>query len=282
MKKIFFFSLWCGLLAISLFALPLEAGSTDAALPEETTGAREAFIKGVMTVKGEGVAPEGSFSHAQKRLLALRAAKIAAYREITERLDGVAISGETTIFNASASSDQVRTSVQGVITGAEVVREVYDPETGIGTVYLSLRLPDAFGSFLPVISGTIPPLPEYHGIAIAQSGPDGLIIDARGTGFKPALLNRIVTAGGEVVYDPSRLSRETAAQGNAPGYTSDLEKAKELLLQKGSTNPLLVKAGRVSKFSTDIELDPTEASIVFASNQSGRFLEAARIIFILD
>ncbi|MCL4872813.1 LPP20 family lipoprotein [bacterium] len=282
MKKLLLFYFWCGLLAISLLALPLEARAADAAIPEEITGAREAFIKGVLTVKGEGSAPEGSFSHAQKRLLALRAAKIAAYREITERLDGVAVSGETTVFNASASSDEVRTSVQGIITGAEVVKEVYDPETGIGEVYLTLRVPDAFGAILPVISGTMPQLPEYRGIAIAQSGPDGLIIDARGIGFKPALLNRIVTAGGEVVYDPSRLSREVAARGGAPGYTSDLEKARELLLQKGSTNPLVVKAGRVSKSPTDIELDPTEASVVFASNQSGRFLEAARIIFVLD
>ncbi len=282
MKKPFLFSLCCGLLAASLLALPLGAAAADPALPEETAGARDAFIRGVLTVKGEGAAPEGGFSQAQKRLLALRAAKIAAYREITERLDGVAVSGETDVFNASAFSDRVRTSVQGVITGAEVTGEAYDPETGIAAVYLSVSVPEAFGALLPAISGTVPPLPEYRAIAIAQSGPDGLIVDARGTGFKPALLNRIVTAGGEVVYDPSRLTRDTAARGGAPGYTSDLDKARDLLARKGSVNPLVVRASGVSDVSTDIRLGPSDASIVFASNQSGRFLEAARIIFVLD
>lgn len=281
MKKLLLLSICFGLLA-AILASPSEARATEAAFPEETNGARDAFVKGVLTVKGEGAAPEGSFSHAQKRLLALRAAKIAAYREITERLDGVAISGETTLFNASASSDQVRTSVQGIITGAEVVKEVYDPETGTGAVYLAIRIPDALGAILPVISGTMPQLPEYRGIAIAQSGPDGLIIDARDIGFKPALLNRVVTAGGEVVYDPSRLSREMVAQGGAPGYTSDLERARELLFQRGSMNPIVLRAGRVSKSPTDLELGAAEASVVFASNQSGRYLEAARIIFVLD
>lgn len=282
MKKRFVFFPAAALLALVLSAFPFQSLASEAGLPKETAGARDAFLQGVMTVKGEGAAPEGSFSQAQKRLLALRAAKIAAYREITERLDGVAISGETTIFNASAASDRVRTTVQGIITGAEVVREAYDPETGIGAVYLSVPVSSAIGALLPVLSDTVPSLPEYRAIAIARSGIDGLIIDARGTGFRPALLNRVVTAGGEVVYDPSRLSREIAAQGGAPGYTSDMDNARALLAQKGSVSPLVVKAGGTLEVSTDIELDPADASIVFASNQSGRFLEAARIIFVLD
>src|SRR3989304_5738364 len=74
-----------------------------------------------------------------------------------------------------------------------------------------------------------PDLPTPPGLS-----HDGLIIDARGTGFKPALLNRIVSRGGEVLYDPSKAAPEVVAQNGPAEYTDSIDKAYAMLWKRGS------------------------------------------------
>lgn len=58
---------------------------------------------------------------AQVRLLAERAAKADAYRNLLERTKGVRIEGETTVQDFVAKSDVIRTRVDGVLRGARVI-----------------------------------------------------------------------------------------------------------------------------------------------------------------
>lgn len=57
----------------------------------------------------------------QKRLLAMRAAKLDAYRTLAEQVYGLRVKGQTTIGEAVVTSDQLASAVEGMITGAEVV-----------------------------------------------------------------------------------------------------------------------------------------------------------------
>jgi len=57
----------------------------------------------------------------QKRLLAMRAAKLDAYRTLAEQVYGLRVKGQTTIREAVVTSDQLASAVEGMITGAEVV-----------------------------------------------------------------------------------------------------------------------------------------------------------------
>ncbi len=58
---------------------------------------------------------------AQQRLLAIRAAKLDAYRGLAEQVYGQFLDGATTIADAVLRSDRVRSRVEGIIHGAEVV-----------------------------------------------------------------------------------------------------------------------------------------------------------------
>jgi hypothetical protein len=58
---------------------------------------------------------------AQQRLLAIRAAKLDAYRGLAEQVYGQYLDGATTIADATLRSDRVRARVEGMIHGAEVV-----------------------------------------------------------------------------------------------------------------------------------------------------------------
>ncbi len=270
------------LFLIFFFTLAFAASSIAAAidLPIETADAKEAFMKGAVTVKGEGKAPEKPMSEAQKRMLAMRAAKASALREIAEVLNGVSVMGDTTVENAAALSDSVSTSVQGLVKGARVVKEIYDPIEASAAVYLSVPLSGVAGALIPYLS--IDGATGFQPLSTAPGAShDGLIIDLRGTGFKPALLNRIVTQGNEVLYDPSKAPVEALSQYGPAEYTDSIEKAYAMLLKRGSANPLVVKAVAAER-ATDAVLGPEEATAVFSSNQSGRFFESAKVVFVLN
>lgn len=58
---------------------------------------------------------------AQQRLLAIRAARLDAYRGLAEQVYGQFLDGATTIADAVLRSDRVRARVEGIIHGAEVI-----------------------------------------------------------------------------------------------------------------------------------------------------------------
>lgn len=256
--------------------------------PTLVTDPGQAFVSGSIVVKGEGAAPaDRSFTGAQKRIMALRAAKVVALREVAEIVDGVAVNGETTVVNAMNESDVVRTTVQGLIKGAQVVKEAYDPLSEMAVVYVSVPMtgPNGLiGALLPQVApmypfGAPPFLPPAG--ATQPGAYDGLILDVRGQPFKPALINRVLTDEGEVVYDPASVAQDILVERGAAEYTNDIGKARALLGERGSTNPLVVKAGGVVK-STDVKIPSNDAGAIFSSNQSSNFLEGAKVVFVLQ
>jgi len=269
MRKLLFITLF-----LLVAVLPVRAES----VPQETLDAQAALVNGAIVVKGIGASPQGPFTLAQKRIMALRAAKAVAFREAAELLDGVTVSGDTTVFNASVESDIVKTSAEGIIKGASVVKEEYDIASGTAAVYLSVPMQGVAAALVPQIPGLLPQMPQYNpAMAASTAAYDGLVIDVRGLAFKPALFNRAVTKSGEAVYDPSKVLKGSAL----PAYTNGINEAKAILSKKGSVNPLVVKASGVAG-QTDAELGPIEATAVFYSNQASKFLEAAKVVFVLD
>lgn len=274
-------------LFILLFAAAAFAASEG--LPEVVTDLNKAFVKGSLVIKGEGAAPpDPALSPVQKRILALRAAKVTALRETAEVLNGVTVSGETLIENAASASDTVRSTVQGIIKGSQVIKEVYDPLSEQGVVYITVPLTGpngALAALLPQVIPVMPPGMEASfqpppGFAV-EGDYDGLIVDVRELAFKPALINRVVTKDNEVIYDPSRVESGVLGVTGAAEYTDEVDKARALLAERGSKNPLVVKASGLVR-STDVEVDEETASRIAASNQSGRFLEGARVVFVLQ
>lgn len=257
--------------------------------PLLVTDTRQAFMTGSIVVKGEGAAPaDRKLSAAQKRIMALRAAKVIALREIAEIVDGVAVTGETSVVDAAAQSDTVRASVQGLVKGAQTIKEAYDPLSEMAVVYVSVPMTGPNGVFGTLLPQVIPMMPQQQVPVYqppAEAAPvqvkyDGLILDVREQPFKPALINRVVTKNGEVIYDPTKVAQNILVERGAAEYTNDVGKAKALLGERGSNNPMIIKAGGLVK-STDVQVGPDEASSIFSSNQSNNFLEGAKVVFVL-
>lgn len=58
----------------------------------------------------------------QRRLLAIRAARLAAMQDLTEQVHGLRVKGRTTVVDTIVQNDTLRASVDGTIRGARTVR----------------------------------------------------------------------------------------------------------------------------------------------------------------
>jgi hypothetical protein len=111
-----------------------------------------------MTATGNG--SMGNYSgqnSGQQRLMAMRAAKIDAYRNLAEQVYGFQISGSTTLNAFAAQNDNVRAFVEAFMRGAKVV-DMTASQDGIYEATVELELPADFRDC--IVRGTCFPQPE--------------------------------------------------------------------------------------------------------------------------
>ena len=98
--------------------------------------------KKVITATGVGYAPEGTQTDIQRKTLAESAAIAVAYKNLAEQVEGVQVTGETTVSGMMLVSSVIKTKVDAVIKGA---KKINSTETGDGGIEVTLQMP-IFGS----------------------------------------------------------------------------------------------------------------------------------------
>ena len=95
------------------------------------------WAEGDIIAIGHGTPPAAPVSATQGKLLAKQAAKVDAQRNLLEQIEGVRVSAKTIVKNFMTESDVIRTQVDGLVAGAEVVSE---QELDDGSFEVKLRL----------------------------------------------------------------------------------------------------------------------------------------------
>ncbi len=259
-----------------------------------TTTVDQAYTQDAILVIGEGVPKKGT-TGGQKRLTAITAAKVVAQRRLAELIEGVAIVSETTVKDSELVSDAIKTAVTGFIKGAQPVMQEWNEkeETALVILKIGMSGPKSFAAVMyekiltePKIKQELekpayaPPADIPQAAPVALGAYDGLIIDATEHTFRPALINRIFNAKGEVLYDPAKISQKVLVEQGCGEYTNSVDKAKAALGKRGVKNPLVVKAsGTVSP--SDLQVSDDTAVKIFSANQSSPFMADARVAFVL-
>lgn len=68
------------------------------------------------------IAPQQGETESVKTLMAMKASKLDAYRELAEQVYGQRIDGKETLANMVINDSSLRSSVEGVIRGARVIK----------------------------------------------------------------------------------------------------------------------------------------------------------------
>jgi hypothetical protein len=238
-------------------------------------------------------------------MTAIRAAEIVAYRRLAEIVNGVHVSGQTTVRHCALESDVVKTAVNGLIKGARKVHESWNPAEGSAVVFLQLGVHGSDGvaetlysNYINAAPGRallqttaysppVAPLVAQPAVVAPVTNPaaptvvhDGLIIDARELGFQPALINRIFSSKGEALYDPSRISQKILVEQGAGEYTNSIEKARAALEGRGAKTPLIVKAIGL-KTMADLHVGDEDVLRIYMADQKSNFLASAKVAFVL-
>jgi len=259
-----------------------------------------AFGQEMILFYGEAYGNPAHINPAQKAGMAKRAAVVVAQRAVVEYLQGFALVGDTLVKDGIAQYDVIRSAVAGFVKGVQVVYQDYSPEkdTAIAIVKVGMHGPDGFATSIykkmfktekkmdPQFVKAIhqvdgKPAPNFKAAVVpVEAVYDGLIIDATEQNFRPALINRVFTPKGELLYDPSKISQKVLIEQGCGEYTNSVDKAKAALDSRGVKNPLIVKAvGTVS--AADLQVSDDDAVKIFSANQKKSFFAGAKVAFVL-
>lgn len=243
------------------------------------------WTTGVLTAYGEGIAAPDIQNPAQRRLLGFRAAKATAYRNLLELVGQVHIDASTTVGQAMLTSDSVRTRVSGLIRGARLVPESQQEKDGVFQVALTLELQDGLAvALLPAAQrpSTSSPLGESALYTPPQTYT-GLVIDARGLPLKPSMAPRLLSTGGNELFNASAVDLQYVRRWGMVGYDRDLERASRSdRLGGAEARPLVIKAAQVAgQYSSDAVISNEDAVRVQMADKHSPFLAQCRVIFVL-
>ena len=229
---------------------------------------------------------------AQKEMMAKRAAVVVAQRALLEYMEGFALVSQTSVKDLAAENDELRQVVSGFVKGAQVVFQEYNKqdEKAIAVIKIGLHGPKGFASSVYEKVARDPKLkeavkadePVFKAPPVAlEESYDGLIIDATSQSFRPALINRIFSTKGELLYDPAKVSQKVLIEQGCGEYTNSVEKAKAALESRGVKKPLIVQASGATTPS-DLQVTDDDAVKIFSANQKGNFLAGAKVAFVLQ
>jgi hypothetical protein len=102
---------------------------------------------GFIEAIGIGAPADKSIGKPSARPMALRAAKVDAYRNLLEITKGVRVDSTTTIRDFTVESDIINTQVDGLVKGAVIVDQQYMSD---GSVEVKVRMP-LYGNLSQVI-----------------------------------------------------------------------------------------------------------------------------------
>ena len=263
-----------------------------------------------------GVSEEG-----QSRYKAMRAATVVAQRDLLEIMEGLRLSGQTTVRDGMLQSDDIRTSISGFLRGAIKCGEKYHNDRRYAEVCMKLHIRGKGGLYdviLPLIKEkkiqrVAPALPtDYY--------KPKLIPKVMGIGGKPVAVTETVTETAAVVKVVPPVSPAVVFDGliidvrdfkfrpalvntvvtDGDKVVFDPSKIlSAILVERGcggfTTDPGKAKALLQSWGSkkpmiikgvgvvkmTNAKVSPDDAAAIYLSDQKSNLLAQAKVVFLL-
>jgi hypothetical protein len=188
-------------------------------------------------------------------------------------------------------SDTISVTISGHIRGVQRLETDFNAEEKIAYELARLGI-SASGQLIAALHGELAAQPDTRkalfgqrllytlpaGIPPVES--DGLIVEVGGTGFKPAVVNRIFVSTGELVFDPCAGDKNAIVETTPPLFSGSLEAARGILEKRGLLNLLTVKAEALSNGS-DLTVTSDDAAKILAGETAMKMLTRRNVVYVL-
>jgi hypothetical protein len=216
------------LAALCTLLLAQEADKSDAT--QDVPHGKINWTKQYVYATGSGAPDLKAPNVTVARLGAERVARADAYRNLLEAIKGVSVTGSTTLKNSMEESMDVKTSVEGVIKGMEIVTTKYYSDGGVdvvvrvplsalsdkvsssGAVDKEIATKESVKAATPVVTDT----PAAKG-----DKKTVLVFDLRGAKFTPALFPVVYTEDGKILYSKKQVRDEVLKTTGMIHYIKD-------------------------------------------------------------
>jgi hypothetical protein len=271
------------------------------------------WTKNVITVTGAGAPPDRG-NNAQKRLMAQRAAKADAYRQLVEVINGVHVSSQTIVKDFVTESDEIKTEISGLVQGAEQLGDYKYLPDGSVEIQLQIKLfsadntktnkysikePDkntkievteheSTDSIASILMPDELKRRQNDKVPDTKLRPDpvldtytSLILDCKGLGVVPAMSPAIFDADdGEVYVGSLPIDPDYVINEGIVSYATTMAEAKKL--DRAGNKPLELKATNVKGlFKADVYVSNSDAKKLIGAEQRGKFLQEFRVILVI-
>lgn len=229
--------------------------------------------------------------------MARRGAVMDAQRNLLEIIKGVSVNSESTMEDLYVTSDIVKTRVDGVLKGAQIVEEGQNPD---GSYFVKMRVP-LYGSTGSLASAALPairpetekPVPppvvteptisREEVKAIQSANYTGVVVDASSLGLAPTFSPIIYDTNGRAVYGISNIESSVAINSGMVGYANSLANATSG--SRAGANPLVVTAvevrgGKNSSNPVNVVVSVEDADRILKANETGGFLSSGAVMFV--
>ncbi len=239
------------------------------------------WSNGTVRGKGIGAPPEQMYGKPSARPMAIRAAKMDAYRNILEVVNGVRIDGTTIVRDYAIESDIIMSKVEGMVQGAELVKQEYLSD-GTVEVTLEMSLRGGFSQLvLPEEIKQMDSITPAVPVANTSAVYTGMVVDAKGLKARPAMSPKILDENGQEVYGSAYVSREYAVQQGMSGYAKDIAAAQKN--SRVTDNPIIVKGLRTEGAGrSDIVISNADAAMLRSASENLSFMKKCRVIIVVD
>ncbi len=263
------------------------------------------WTSGVVRAVGLGIPSQKAKNAAHAKATARRAARIVAYRNLLEIVEGIQVDSHSLVKEFMLESDVIKTKVQGIVRGARVTDEKSLPD-GLYEVTVEMKMAGSLQkTVLPPrekepepldfvesssstnISGT-PEIAMVDSAAPAEVPTSteivvytGLIIDAQGLDVQQTMAPKLIMEDGRVVYGSEWIDPEVSRQRTVVGYIKGIPNAKTH--ERVIAEPLVVKALRVDANNpSDLVISDADAQMLHLIPEHVAFLRKAKVIVVLE
>ena len=276
--------------AMAIFALvgvgtPAAAGDSDqeshcavkvksGMKTEQIGNGKVDYSRCVIVVYGNGAPPAlgPGMPTGRARIMAERAAKMDALRNVLEVVRGVRVQGESTADELAFQNPTVRSKVQGRIRQFKTVETKYFDDA---SVQITVEVP-----LSKVTGGLVEPKKQ----AVNTNGRKaytGLVVDARGKKFRPTAYTSLKDAKGSVLYSPGHVDEAVLlAAGMNAAYVRDLKEAKNAEGVAGA--PLVLKVASADNKAGVLTVAGQDADNLRQNDIDYSFLKQARVVVVID
>jgi hypothetical protein len=273
-------------LTVSLF-WTIELYAQDGLL-ETTEQGKTDWVEGYVEASGQGTSRYMG-NRIQEELMAKQAARTSAQSRLLETINGVRLTGLSTLGTQGQGDMRAASRIKGVVRGARVVSETVTwqedkssrrGEVPLAEVILRLCMSAACKETqqnLTTTSLADPSAPSLVKDVVADQaeGPSAVIIDLEKALYLPALAPEIINEDGEIVYSQDSIDEAALEQSGIVNYSKSVIEAKNLSIS--GANPIILKAERITKDNRIVLSNTNSAQIKGISA-----LRLARVIVAMD